>query len=170
MKSDKVQAPRDAFSFRFFSFSVSRNYRVHEIDGHGSTGVELENKRKSETANTRKMEKQKSIKLENDFENDKAKKNGKPDIKTGKRRKKNDSTIQPKCLDLKTFLRLGDNKCAATIVHAIQVQHIRSAVVLRKHVCIFNFILLHFIFSLRVSVACSVCVSLVPSLSFHHHT
>lgn len=46
------------------------------------------------------MEKRKNEKMENE--------------KTKNR--KIDATIQPKCLDQKTFFRLGDNKYAATIV------------------------------------------------------
>ena len=42
-------------------------------------------------------------------------KNGrKLEMKT-RRAKKDEATIQSKCLDLRTFLRLGDNQCAVTM-------------------------------------------------------
>ena len=53
----RVQAPRDtysALSFRVFSFSVPSQKTISsiEIDGNGSTGVELEKKRNSRNAKT----------------------------------------------------------------------------------------------------------------------
>ena len=89
------------FRFACSVFQPRKTIKSIEMDGHGSMGVKLE-KVKTQERKRKKWRKVKSQKRKTGHENAK--------------KRNNKATIESKCLDLKTILRLGDDKCAETIV------------------------------------------------------